>query len=344
MNPLIIIKKTTLLGVAVGLGAVVPGQAMSEAVIDAELATQVDFRTDAFSTCAQRPTCTVNGITLTAERRKTLQSPWEPAELYWGPVDGLGVLDGAQNDEIDFDERLIVEFDTTTLVDGIWLSDLFQLEDGRYGSGQTLRVEGQPEDAEIAGISLLISDIEVSTLLISGQDALPIDPFNELVSEIYTEDGDLERRILIDQEVVTIVVPDPQDPTVDLVLTVPIGQIDKEKLVIFEGVETIDVDIDELLGEFNRTPIFVEGTTNFERLQAAMINMDQMSAIRASAAAQRVAGDRSNGEYRISLADELGEDAADLARLDGVVFFAPFDASNDFSVAGIVLGDGEAVQ
>ena len=89
----------------VGLGlllATVPSYATAQeaaaALIDQDLSAQIDFRSLAFGLCFSQPTCTVEGVTITAERRDVAGDGWVPALIYWDPMDGLGVLEGGQNE------------------------------------------------------------------------------------------------------------------------------------------------------------------------------------------------------------------------------------------------------
>lgn len=109
---------------------------------------------------------------------------------------------------------------------------------------------------------------------------------------------------------------------------ITIGQIDPEKKSIFEGVETVEVDLTDILAEFNEAELFLVGTHNFEKVQSLTNDPEALANMRQSAEAQRQTLDLSNGE--ISWLFETPTEA------DTVIFSAPFDASNDFSVAGII--------
>lgn len=303
--------------------------AQTGAVVDIELASQIDFRADAFRPCFDQLRCTVGNVTVHAERRTPNGLAWEPAKIYWDPVDGIGIQDGGQNDEIDFDERLFVTFETAQTVEKVWLSDLFRDEDGRYGSGETDRIEGVFEDAEAAAITLSLDGAAQTTVLIEADDRLPFTQFNEEVSLEFDEDGDLRRRIVIASENVRIVAPGvdgrgrigPEQFT--------IGQIDPEKKSIFDGLETVEIDITSILEEFDQAEMFDFGTLNFDYIRSLTEDPAALNALRTTAETKRTTIDLSNGE--VAWTFETPTPATQLE------FIAPFDASNDYSVAGIIL-------
>jgi hypothetical protein len=111
-----------------------------------------------------------------------------------------------------------------------------------------------------------------------------------------------------------------------------IGRIDKDLRSIFDGVETVEIDLGEILAQFHNAPFFVEGTRNFEVIRDWARSADMTQQIRATAESKRTSIDVSNGEIRWELGEPL--------MVDNVTFIAPFDASNDYSVAGILLDDG----
>ena len=90
-----------------------------KAEIDLTLENGIDFRTVAFSECFERTECEVNGVRISAEHWDNDIIGWAPSRIYWSPIDGFGVIGGGQNDEIDFEERLIVEFVEPQLVDRV---------------------------------------------------------------------------------------------------------------------------------------------------------------------------------------------------------------------------------
>lgn len=306
-------------------------QSTALAPIDQDLLNNIDFRTLDFSVCLGQESCTVNGVTLMAQRLNELDDDWHAAEIYWDPIDGVAVKEGEQNDEIDFDERLQVSFEKPVKIQRVWLSDLFRQEDGRYGSTETDVVQGVPQDVETAGISLVIDEVDVFTFSAWGENLLPDDSFDLLVSPRFTENGNLRQRVVINDETVTLVVPDVGAIGGTLRLRLPIGQIDKEKLALFEGLETSDIDLKSLLREFHNAPVFAHGSHNLDLIESLLNDPGTLEEFRQQAGRSRLRGDLSNGEQAVEL-PEFNE-------LDGLKFFAPFDASNDYSIAGLVLAN-----
>lgn len=315
-----------------GLALSAAGMAQADlATIDSELRSGIDFRHIDYRVCEDRQTCKVGQVQLAAQRRDGSDDAWvdQNAQLYCHPVDGIGVQGGGQNDEIDFEERIVVTFDTTVSVDKIWFSDLFRDEDSRYGAGVTDRVQGAPEDAETAGVQFVRQAEVLFNQIISANDPLPEDPFNEMLTPRFAEDGDLLRRVVIDGELVTLVVPGKD--VVDRLdsIEVPLGQIDKDKSDLFDGLETVQIDLSDIITDFHNARLFTYGSHNFDYISAMLNDNIQLASLKSSAEAMRLQVDLSNGEQ---VAQALYTD-----RVDQLTFFAPFDASNDFSVAGIVL-------
>ncbi len=312
-------------------GSAVLGQNLSQ--IDQELRQEIDFRALIFRGCLGQTECTVGDITLRASRLDDDGLTWNQATLYWDPIDGIGIQDGAQNDEIDFEERLEVRFAAPRTVSKIWYSDLFHTEDRRYGSYLTDRVEGEPVDAEIAGLGYVIDNEEVRKQTFAATDRLPWAQFNQEVSLNFKENGDLRRRVIIQDENITVLAPSGTSTELDLLLENPIGTIDKDKRSIFEGVETVEIDLTPILAEFHGTNLFAVGTNNFDAVQQIANNEQALENLRLIAERKRNSINMSNGE--------VGAELTDAKRLDGLTFFAPFDASNDFSVAGIIFAPEE---
>ena len=303
--------------------------AAGSAAIDQELAGYVDFRAYDYAACLGQSECTVGKLTLHAERFDVDTSLWVDAPIYWDPVDGIGVQDGAQNDEIDFDERIIVSLTGSADLKSVWLSDLFHTEDRRYGSSGTDRVLDAPEDAEIAAISVALGDVLVGSYTTIAEDRLPWASFNQEVHPRFLERGDMRRRVVINDELSTLVVPD-ENRSMLLAREFELGNVDEEKKAsLFEGLDTVQVDLTEILAEFHQAPLFASGTMNFQLIKEIAESSDAAAAMRKRAETKRVSINMSNGEIRWSL------DAP--VQADSITFLAPFDASNDFSVAGIVL-------
>lgn len=92
---------------------------------------QVDFRSTDFAAADQQHsyTITVDGIEMTisafsidADGNKTASSLW------WDDIDGLGVR-GDEDDEVDPNEQLLIEFGEAIGISHIFLSDLFMDEE-----------------------------------------------------------------------------------------------------------------------------------------------------------------------------------------------------------------------
>jgi hypothetical protein len=302
----------------------VTAYAQGTAQIDVELAGGVDFRDTVFATCLDQTECTVGDVTIVGQRRLNQDFPWVNALIYWDPIDGVGIQDGAQNDEIDIDERILVRFEKNINLDRIWLSDLFVSEDGRYGSSKTDLIPGEPEDAEVAGISFMIGGTELQSITVSGEDRLPWAQFNQEIDTRFREGGDLRRRIVVNDDLVTLVIPGA-----NLTLQTPSGAVDADKQSLFDGLETVELDLTELLAEFSGAALFEAGTKNFELINAMVNDPDNLAEMLRKAQEKRTSIRMSNGEvgFDVGLEMPVGE----------VAFFSPFDASNDFSVAGIIF-------
>jgi len=307
----------------------VSAQVADPTLIDRELARGIDFRSKDFEGCLGKPSCTVNGLTISAERQTDDGLDWVPATLYWDPVDGFGILDGAQNDEIDIDERVTVVFNNGAEPLGkIWLSDLFLGEEARYSAAGNNKVELVPDDVEVAGVGLWSAGIEQSRFNITGKVEMPDKSFNQYVSESFLEDGDLRRRLLINNNIITVLAAGEGTGDNAIEISKVIGQVDAEKRRIFEGIETIEIDLSTILAGFRGTIMFLEGTRNFDMIKRLSENPAAWDALRAGAKRERSIGARSNGELGVMVTEDFP--------VDKVMFFSPFDSSNDFSVAGIL--------
>ena len=185
-------------------------------------------------------------------------------------------------------------------------------------------IAGEPEDAEVAGLSFLADGAELSNMTVSGETRLPWAQFNQEIDMRIREDGDLRRRIVVNGDIVTVVIPGD-----DLTLQTPLGATDDEKQGLFDGLETVELDISDLLAEFNNAALFEVGTKNFELINAIAQDPDNLAEMLRIAQEKRTSIQMSNGE--------VGFDVDPDMIVEEIVFFSPFDASNDFSVAGIVL-------
>jgi hypothetical protein len=84
----------------------------------------IDFRISAWNGADSQYTFTVDGVTATALPGST---------LYQDNTDGLGVrstLAGDEFDEIEQNERLRIDLQSSMYVTGVWITDLFDYPDG----------------------------------------------------------------------------------------------------------------------------------------------------------------------------------------------------------------------
>ena len=288
--------------------------------IDTSLAAGVDFRSTAFEVCLDTPRCTVGDLTIVAERQ-TVDGGWDVAPIYWDPIDGLGVMGGRQNDEIDADERLIVTLDRPMDVSGVWLSDLF------IGEGQ--RYQGKPyssDDVETADIELFLRDTSMDIVSVNGVFELPQDSFESTFTDIFLEGGDLLNRIIVEDASVSILMPDEFN---EASVVVPLGQIDPAKAALFDQNAITSLDIGTLLGNAEEVAVFRSGSKNASRILEIRGDIGRLEQLRDQAEIQRRIGDTENGE--------LGWYAAESYVTDRIVFTSGFQTSNDYSIAGLMI-------
>lgn len=96
----------------------------------------LDFKKPLFSQCAYRTECNIAGIKIAAFRTASGEELIEnatirPAILHWDNIDGLGVIGGKEEDEIDPDEKIVMEFPAFRAIKAVNLSDLFTGSEGR---------------------------------------------------------------------------------------------------------------------------------------------------------------------------------------------------------------------
>lgn len=310
--------------------------AQERAEVDVDLLNQLDFRDVSFRSCFDQTTCTVGNVTVEAFRQDAITQEWLPTEIYWDPIDGLGVLGGAQNDEIDVDERLVINFADPMEVNRLWLSDLFISEHGRYGGFNSFT-----ENIEFANVEFYdATDESVMQMQISGIVNLPRDPFNETVraadpnkpgsAEVYPwrELGDMRRRVSLTNDEIILYYPDDSSRRGQF-LRIPIGDIDPEKKIIFAGLETVEIDILPLLLALDGAALFEAGTANADRIRSIIEEPALLSSLQNNAQIRRVVGTRDNGEVAGILEQPI------LTSM--ITIEAPLTTSNDFSVAGLVL-------
>lgn len=312
--------------------------ASAGSLIDESMAGELDFRSLAFSSCFGQPTCTVDlvlpeksgaaalniSVTISAERNGGLLSDWHSAQIYWDPVDGLGVMGGGQNDEIDFDERLVVELGTPVNLGGLWLTDMFVYEQINYGA--RFSVQDDLEAADVVG------SLRGETVLedrITGEVSLPDDPFNGLLGGTFQESGDLLNRALIDDGKVSILMRDESGVLPDRIIRAVIGEIDPSKTGIFDGVEVVEIDVATLLGDAEFLPLLAVGNGNASRIEAMLGDQIQLASLKSEAERQRFVSSVPNGE--------VGAKMERPTLVDRLVFTAEVLSSNDYSVAGFLV-------
>jgi hypothetical protein len=297
-------------------------------LIDRDLRGELDFRDVAFSDCFEQPQCSAQGVTVTAERRAEDGETWVSAQIYWDPIDGFGVMAGGQNDEIDFDERLIIRFDGTkggtVNIERVWLSDIFIGEDDRYDNEDP----AGNEDVEVAVIQSLFANALVDEAIVDGINVLPPDQFNAEVVAGFDDGGDLFRRVVVQGGSISVLVPSNTDDGAFELVSFPIGEVDEAKLDLFEGIETVEIDLVDILSEFNDVPFFPGGSENANIIENLLENAEALQAIRENASSNRLASSVSNGE--------LGVQMDNTVDVETLVFMSVLGGSNDYSVAGIV--------
>lgn len=319
------------------LAIMAPAMAMSQSdepgLIDLDLRGQWDFRDVAFSGCFGQSECFALGVTITAERRDNDGENWIPAQLYWDPVDGIGVMAGGQNDEIDFDERVLVTFEGvkggTVNIDRVWLSDIFIGEDERYGNSDP----AGPDDVEVAVIQSFFAGTMLSEELVDGADVLPPDPFNDEVIAGFEEGADLFRRVIVQEDTISVLIPSSVDGGEMQLLSFPLSAVDEERLALFEGIETVELDLTDILARFNDVPFNIAGSANAERIEQILDDLAELQAIRDQAADTRLVSSVSNGELGVEMDEALD--------VEVLIFMSVLGGSNDYSVAGIIQASPE---
>lgn len=321
------IKYRTLLLAAAGTGVIASVVStvyaqQNTAQIDRDLAGQLDFRDSAYSVCLDQTTCTVGDVTVSAFRAGA-DGAERPANIYWDPIDGLGVLDGGQNDEIDFDETLVVKLNRPASVSAVWLSDLFQHEAGNYG-GQAI-TEG---DGEVARIDLRSGGASRNQVIVNSEVDLPPQMFNAVVDpSIFHMDGDLLERVVINNDKISLV---GADGTRNVgTLSGSGGLIDADKQELFAGLPTVEIDTQRLLALIDGVVLFPAGDDNANLVAGLVRQGETFETVTQRSTALRATSDLSNGEVAAYLGSPVFADE--------VVFSAPFSTSNDFSVSGLVV-------
>lgn len=295
-------------------------QTSTNGSIDTALGDGIDFRSLAFEACLAETSCTIGILNIHAERRLA-GGTWVDAQIYWDPIDGFGVLGGRQNDEIDADERLTLTFDVPIRVAGMWLSDLFVGEGQRYHDGAF-----DVDDVETADIRFELGTAEVGSFSVNGVFELPEQPFETAFTSMFTKDGDLLNRLLVDETRVSLVMPKGETQTA---VVLPLGQIDPAKQALFKANATQAIDIANLITSAGQVSAFEAGTSNADRILTIRDDFAQLAQLQALAKVQRRIGDAQNGE--------LGWYPSQPGMVDKIILRADVQTSNDYSVAGLIV-------
>ena len=119
--------------------------------IGTSLDGQIDFRSSDYEACSMLTECTVGNVTVAATNQDG------DAGIFYAADDGLGVLGGQENDEIDGigDELLTLTFSDPEDLLGIYFTDLFNLG-------------ADPVEMAFADVTFL--DGTTETFTVSGED------------------------------------------------------------------------------------------------------------------------------------------------------------------------------
>lgn len=264
--------------------------------VDTELRGQTDFRDISWEVCLGADRCNVDGIEVVAERLNA-EGVWISAAIYWDPIDGLGVLDGHENDEIDINERLTIRFAAPMLLRGLWLSDLFIGEGARFEGW-----EPDPDDVEVAFITLSEGGYLAEEFRVSGVFDLPDSSFNASVVGSFGADGEAVGAPLEVDGQTQVTGPDN----------------------VAERLPTLA----DLPWHENALQRFAPGGEKADRIGVVRPGADHLAALRAMAEERREVGDISNGE--------LGWTAPQPRLVDQIVLSAGDYTSSDYSISGIV--------
>jgi hypothetical protein len=290
-------------------------------LIDQQLLNGIDLRKQAFEVCLDVPVCTVEGLKIEGFHLD-VNGAWQAQALYWDAIDGIGVIGSGQNDEIDFDEKLVITAAKPVQVKGIWLSDLFIGEGSHYGA----TTKGK-QDAESGQVTLSSADGKTqSEIVVSGDKTMPDISFNTAIYSGFDEGGDLLSRLLVDGNSVTIVGADHKEGAP---VSTVINNIDLDKESIFAGVATVERNDAELMAMIDGVVLFPSGTRNAEMLSELANDSKLYATLYERAQVKRTFGDVENGEV-VSLFDTP-------VATTTFSFSAPLGTSNDFSVAGFVV-------
>jgi len=166
--------KTVLFGAsALSIALAGPIQAVS-LLEDATMGTIIDFKDERFAVCRGETRCTVEGLTVQAFKfpgeAAGDPSMGQPGTLYWDDADGFGVMGGGQDDEIDPDELIVIEFAESWFVKEVRLSDLYFDPSGR-----------DSENGEKAILSLITDAGAMEAIAVTSTVELPLIEYNALL-------------------------------------------------------------------------------------------------------------------------------------------------------------------
>ncbi|MEM9583039.1 MAG: hypothetical protein AAGA08_07975 [Pseudomonadota bacterium] len=320
--------------------SILPVNAQDKAIIDRELADQLDFRTNSFASCFGVPVCEIDGVTVQAFTKPATDKDWEEGLIYWDPVDGLGVMQGGQDDEIDFNERLLITLDDPQEIDRIWLSDLFIGEGARVEPRVTDEETAEEQDfnkeievVETAAIEISLAQDLKRELRVTGDRWLPNTEFNEIVDESKAQTGeDMNFRLVVSGDELQLLFVSRTLSGERELDRIKIGEIDPEKRELFDDQEELVYDLSEIFepGEVVRLVSILQN--NGRRILSVFEDKDSVllfDEYRDGAEAGRQFADITNGEVSVILNEPVES--------DGVLFYPTTGSSNDFSVAGIVF-------
>lgn len=113
-------KRFLKLGLVAGMVLILTNGAFATSIIPSDL--DIDFRDPAWTAANYTHKGTVEGVTAVA-------LPGKDSLLYQDTVDGLGVR-GGEEDEINYEERLRINFGDYRELTGVWITDIFDAPDG----------------------------------------------------------------------------------------------------------------------------------------------------------------------------------------------------------------------
>ncbi|SMY10362.1 hypothetical protein [Flavimaricola marinus] len=306
--------------------------AQQSSTIDEQLAQNIDLRDARFGACFRLPICEVDGLRILAWHRHSDWEDWHAAFLHWDPIDGIGVLEGGQDDEIDYNERIIIEFPHQQNVYGIWLSDLFINEGKHYAANATANeTQVIADSAEIAGFEFRLNGNVERRLSVSGNLDLPDFSFNQRVApDVFSEGGDLRQRLVFrDGEILVLSASLNSRGDRQLLSTVPVTELDPEKQGLFAGQDGVEYDISALMSDGLEFMLEDDNHRNIDRINAILEDQTMLMQISSEARIARTTGSIPNGEVLASWDEPVAATS--------VMFHALAGTSNDFSIAGIMI-------